>query len=468
MPKVDASAVKNILLMLAPVALLGAMGLLLQKRDPAVFTVKEPFRIFVKQVRLVPVSPGEVRDGYDTKVEVELGARGRATPWWQKGFGGYSSTPEGQVVIKNGPSIRAVGVPWHTRPHIEDREKNPSRWVTSYLLKLAPVPADAGDVRLRHRIQVENSNTRYGPPVWLDTIVRRNGTATQIPTVSRDPQLVLERWIIDEAPPVNRYQGAGKSDWRLSLAFRKKGVLSEAIRHGVGDDLELRDASGKKQMLSGTTMWPTNLHGSYTGGSQSDFDRRRSFIIHEFSDRSAGTPGLKPPVWIEGEASWNKNWPLWIKIPLRDAQGKILLTPRPAPAFRVFSTSVRAATKTEKTWSGNGTDTVVKVLLQASNPQANVSKWDWEGDFSQHVKDASERSYWTFPLNGGSPKQPSSVSYETSHPSQRITLHYALALASIPKSAGALTFHAKISANGSRRVPVSVVVRPSSAVRVGK
>jgi hypothetical protein len=51
------STLKNTLLMVAPVAVLGGLGLLLKNREAAVFTVPGPFRVYIKKVRLVPIKP---------------------------------------------------------------------------------------------------------------------------------------------------------------------------------------------------------------------------------------------------------------------------------------------------------------------------------------------------------------------------------------------------------------------------
>ena len=452
-------------LLLAPIGILAGTAVLLQNQKPAVFKAAGPFQTSLGKVRFVTPFPAEVQDGYDTKIEVEIGARGAAPIWWQKGFGGYSGRGNGKLIAWRGAKskgqkskndqTKVVGIPFHWTPH---RDAKSGRWRAIYLLKLAPIAAKAGEIRLRDRLQIEHQGRKYGRPMWLDMRVRAAGASTAIPAVSRDPKIKLERWVLDEIPPVEDFDAASMTTglkWRLKLWFRKRGPLVAGTDTSVGDNLKVRDARGEEFSFWGTTSWDQPEEGQFqigadpSGSDASENNPRQTSITHDFTyDDSSDT--AKPPLRIQGEASWNKNWPLWIQIPFADKNGKILLSRLPKAPFKVVSAKVRSASKEEKTDSG--ADTTVEIRLQ---PLGNVKIWRWNGHFSQHVLDSKGKKHWEFAFKSGK---------STSFPhfgdeKAQIVVKYPLILGSIPISAGKLTFHTQISANGSARVPVSVVVR---------
>lgn len=455
------SSLKNAILMLAPIGILGATAFLLKNRKPAVFTVAGPFQTFVSHARAIPILPGEVQDGYDTKIEVELGARGAAPMWWQKGFGGYSSQESGQLVARRGEKLKILGAPYRSTPHLDSKTK---KWRAIYLLKLAPLDAKSGEIRLRDRLQIENnSSKKVGKPLWFDVLVRKNGAKTSIPAVSRDPKLVLERWVLDEAAPVENFVPTGISNsakWRLKLWFRKRGPLFDE-NGGVGDNLDVQDARGTKFQFWGNTTWGNVDEdaqmsvGADLASPSNSTDERRSFITHDFT-YDAPNAAPKPPLWIVGEASWNKNWPLWVKIPFADKNGKILFSPRPPAPFKVVSVKSGVASAFDK--KENGADTTVEILVQ---PTIKAKVWRWNGHFSQHVLDSKGKKYWEFAFKGG--KQAVWPNFESLANGQ-IKVKYPLVLKTIPASAGTLKFHAHISANGSARVPIEVVVRSATSL----
>jgi hypothetical protein len=446
-------------LLLAPIGILAGTAILLQNQKSAVFTSVGPFQTSLEKTRFVTPSPAEVQDGYDTKIEVEVGASGKAPIWWQKGFGGYYGQENGRLVArpvpksKNGQKLKVVGVPFGWSPH---RDAESGKWKAIYLLKLAPIASNAGEIRLRDRVQIEYQRTKYGRPMWLDMVVRPAGVSTAIPAVSRDPKIKLERWVLDESPPVENFGPNSVSPgqkWRLRLWFRKRGPMVKNDS-GVNDNLKVRDSRGASFSFWGSTSWHETEDWQFSYGADPfKVNPRQALITHDFTyDDLSRT--AKPPLRIEGEAGWNKNWPLWVQIPFTDKSGKVLLSQLPKAPFKVVSVQARPASKWETSYSG--ADSTVEVRLR---PLGNGKVWRWNGHFSQHVFDSKGKKHWEFAFKTGK-----STSFPNfGNVNQQVIIKYPLILGSIPMSAGKLTFHAQISANGSARVPVSVVVRGAPA-----
>jgi hypothetical protein len=169
-------------------------------------------------------------------------------------------------------------------------------------------------------------------------------------------------------------------------------------------------------------------------------------------------------VWLQTYYSIDKAWPLQLKIPLRDAQGKILYSApasKPAP-FVIESTKLRATNAQEKT--DMGANTALEVTLKYNGPLPvgrEVGQLPWRADFSQHLVDEKGKEYWKFAMPGSQISSSTSWTGSTagSPPERRVKISYYLPLQQMPARLGRLKFHADISLPGTKFVPVDVVVR---------
>lgn len=144
--------------MLAPVAVLGAFGYLLAARKPAVIVPTGPFQPFIRRVQVLPARPIDVFEGYDTRVVVELDARGQLPAWWTKGANSYHSGNSGQLVsVKGGKTASLKTTGHYNSPHVDSSLKG---WVTTYNLKLREVAPQSGQIRLRDTVKFTDDNDR--------------------------------------------------------------------------------------------------------------------------------------------------------------------------------------------------------------------------------------------------------------------------------------------------------------------
>lgn len=451
---------REVLLMLAPVALLGGLGWMLRDRKPAVLTFNKPgpFAPFIKRVQILPARPIDVFDGYDTRVLVELDAHGAKPAWWNKGFGGYESGNAGQVVLgKNGQLKSLARQPYRQTPHLDNETKT---WKAQYLLKLADIAPRAGQIRLRDSIKfinISTSSSKMMAALWLDAPIRAFGTASRTPLVSHQPKLSIEKFWLDEAPPVDSHGATGR--WRTHWTLRKNISLAGEKNDYSGVELRLHLVNKKGQKVG--DMNGSSSSGPYDAENPlvlpTTPDPRRDFQTQDFALDKQAHVSRREPLWLQGEARWGDAWPLVIKIPIRDGAGQMLFAPRNATVpFRVVSVARVAPSSDEK--SDVGADSMVSVVLQGVQPATDLSKWRWEAVYSQHLRDARGKLLWELSFKRG--KSSISPSYTWGTNTNRIEIRYPLVLGSIPASRGKLVFEAQIAANRSVRVPVQVVVRP--------
>jgi hypothetical protein len=448
--------------LLAPVALLAGLGWLLRDRKPAVVTFQKPgpFVAFIKRVQILPARPVDVFDGYDTRVLVEFGAKGQKPAWWIKGFGGYSSRNAGQLVrVKNG-ELRSLGrQPYRDTPHLDSQTQT---WKAQYLLKLADIAPRVGQIRLRDKMEFRGLTTGSSlmKTIWLDAPVRAANTRTPIPRVSHAPGLILKGFSFESAasPRAQGQSGGGgwKGGWRARWVFHKNGTPAEIAKSTSGLSFRVNIVNAHSETLAASRSSQFLGEGNSEEGRASSKplkpDPHREIIIDNYGPTAPPAP--HEPLWLRGQVRCNDAWPLIIKIPIRDATGKMLFTPRNTPApFRVLSVSLVAPSVHEK--NDLGADSTVSVKVQAVPPAADPAKWKWEADFSQHLRDAQGKLLWKMPFKNGQ----SSISPSYIWNANQAEVRYPLVLNLVPASAGKLVFEAQIAVNGSRRVPVKVVVR---------
>lgn len=447
--------------MLAPVVALVGFGWLLRARPPGKITFSGPFQPFIKRVQVLPARPIDVFDGFDTRVLVELDARGRLPAWWSKGFSSYYSTYGGQVArVKNG-QLKSLGRGGtFDSPHLDFKSK---KWVSEYRLNLRAIKPEAGQIRLRDTIKIQDSSQKPHATLWLDVPLRAPGIATKMPQISRVPAVKLESFVLDATPPIQSHDG--QTRWRAKWKLLQNIPLAQAKTHplSVNINVYIVNSRGERMGSVGTqSEGSTDLY-SYPGGtSGAESDSRRHFIVGDYALDWPSVPGAtkippREPLWLQGSIKSGDGWPLAVKIPIRDATGKNLFSPRNSPApFRVLSVAQATPASDEK--KDYGADSIVSVRVQSLKPMVDVSKWKWEADYSQHLRAANGQTLWELPFKGG--KSPIGASYSWGGDLTQMEIRYFLVLGSVPASAGKVVFEAQIAADGSARVPVKIVVRP--------
>jgi hypothetical protein len=448
-------ATRDVMLLTAPAVVLCAVGFALQHNHSLVPRLNEPFRLTLHSSRFEPLTPYEVSEGYDTKVAVVLGHRGAAPAWWGK-QSGYSGTTGGkwQLLFQSNGRTRPVRdknrIPVQPFRWQAAYDNDSNRYSARYLFALRDVPA-GDEIRLRDRLSVEAQSTRTPlcPPVWVDVVARKKGQATSLPRVSRNSGLKLEHYEIDRTPPVVTQNQAPQ--WRVRVLLRRgKFEPPTPARQAVGAHFEVCDARGDYVSTYGSQ------ETGDSGLSSGELSSRQKVHQADFYFDPANPPPAGA-LWIKGRASLGTGWPLRMRFPFRDHNGRVRLTPRAQPAFLIVSAS--AVPPVTEGARQCGADALVKVVVQAiGTPAKPMQKWEWQADYSQHVADASGKRYWIFPFKDGA--QTAWPEFSSSgQVKNQIIIYYALKLSHIPRTAGTLTFKAMISANGSQRVPVQAVVR---------
>ncbi len=447
-------SLRDTLLMLAPVAVLGIFGWLLSARKPAVIRPLGPFQPFIQRVQVLPSRPVDVFDGYDTRVIVEFGARGRLPSWWSSGGNSYSSGDGGQLVHVKGAFTASLGRRgYFDSPHRDFKSKN---WVSTYYLKLRNISPRSGQIRLRDTLKFTDRTNKVLTQLWLDAPVRADGVAAKFPAVSHDACVKIEKFSIDSTPPIESHDGVER--WRVKWTVLENIPRAGAENNSLGVNMNVDIVNGQRVQVGSEGRSEFSSQDSGEIGFTPNNEPRRNYITEDYS-LGLGVTAAKPkePLWLQGSIRFGDKWPLAVKIPLRDGAGKMLFTPRTATVpFRVVSVAKVVPTPDEV--KNSGADAIVSVLLQAWNASADVSKWQWETNYSQHVQSSQVGEFWEFPFTSGKAVMGLTSIWRSDN--SCIELRYPMVLKSIPASAGKLAFHADVAAGGSRRVPVEVTLRP--------
>jgi hypothetical protein len=439
---------RELVWMVVPVLFLGGVGYLLRNRQPAVLMTPGPFEPYVKAWRSLPPHPANAADGYDTRIEVELAAHGKTPVWWGQNSAGRTGATRGKLVRRQGNKTAVLAIqPFGWSPCRGDD----GRWTVEYLLRRRDLNAIQGEIRLRDSVLFQPSTGAWTPTVPLDIPIRKPGERVSMPTVDWAPHLILERYTLDQVPPVMT-QGKGQRA-TLTLYFRKRGALQLAQKYSVSPQISVRDASGNS-WTAGASM-----SSLYIRGKGQERDPYRDGWQVDLHYQSILTPGPevhpKLPLSLKIRANWNDYWPLQKLIPFKDAQGKIVCTPRlPAP-FAVGETRVQRVSGQR-----NGVDHVVRLPL-VPHPGATMPAggWDTQGSYSQHLVDEHGREYWNLHYSNGAKPIPSMKMPGNGF----VEIDYPLAFNDIPASAGKLTFKAEVRTESSARVPINVVVRDGTS-----
>jgi hypothetical protein len=450
---------REVLFLLGPVVVLCGIALLLPNMSSLLRFINEPFRLTVQGTQLETLTPREVSEGYDTKIAVIIGRRGRPPAWWgkQNGYSGgnggnwqiryFSQGKTRTVLHKNGYEVDSFG--WEPA---YNKEKD--LYVARYLCALRDIPA-GDEIRLRDRVSIQDSSTNKPlcAPVWIDAVMRNKGKTATLPRVSKDSGVRIERYELDQAPPVETQNQAPR--WRARFYLRRKYPrLTNLAKENIRADIEVCDANENHVSSYGSYGQDYN---EFSPGEPHQVAENRNPQVYQYSFYFE--PSVPPPpgaLRVQISAATGDRWPQKLRIPFRDRNGRIFFTPRPNPNFHIVSARVAAPDSDQS----SGADSQVEIVVQAlGNSAKPIDKWKWEASYSQHVADAKGKRYWQFPFSDGA--QISSPSFSTSTSiKDKMTITYPLNLSRIPKNAGRLVFKTTLGANGSQRLPVQIVVRP--------
>jgi hypothetical protein len=320
--------------------------------------------------------------------------------------------------------------------------------VARYLTGVAKVPQHLGAIILEAQIApVDNNDKPLCKPLRFQHALRKKGEIAQVPKVSKDPQIKLEKVVVDDMPLADKKANNSSADTRLFFTFRYSGP--ESGRHFVSCQGEVFDEKGNPHPIGqGSSL------GAFDGLGKTDPQLKRVTIDLELAKvpRSAGRLVYKT------EAYANNGWPLTFDIPLRDDKGRILKTLRTPAPFSIQNIVVRAADAEET--KETGADVVVEANLLYKGQDA-AQNMQWQGDFSPHLVDEKGKEYWTFktPYPVGPQPMGAGIGYTETPYNKRITMSYGVPLNQVPSTAKRLKFKAEISVGNSARVPFEVMLR---------
>jgi len=301
---------------------------------PAAPKQPAPFALIVQEVQFVPVSPYEVADGYDTKVVVVLDHVGPTPSWWggsndNLGVGSYADEA---LYYQMGVRRQRARPPdsW-TAPFlwapIWDEARQ--RYVATYLVDLAHVPAHSGPVMLRGHLAVGMMRFQQKPlsPAILVSIpVRRPGQVVFVPPVSHDPMLTIEDVQMTKYTQAKRVFNGG-TDTRVLVMLQYSGPVP-LINPGC--------ATGYPQLTDDYHHEIVPRSMSYHGmrdladGSNGKIPRGRRFQI-EYGIQSMPEFAKSKTVTLTDFASAYNNWPLSYHLVLHDAKNSLWTTPGKKP-----------------------------------------------------------------------------------------------------------------------------------------
>ena len=184
-------------------------------------SLQQPSAFYAESIRFMSLSPAEVADGYDKKVEVVLNLKGAQPTWWNKQNGAAGSYNKGdKLVLRRDSKQRSLHCPAFVRAPYYDSERE--RYVAHYLLNLTRLAPNRDDVVLHANLAVGmmGQTPAVSPVVPIRFVVRRGGEIVKTPQVSRKTGLEVERVLVQSIPPAER--GNTGCDTLVRVLFKRK------------------------------------------------------------------------------------------------------------------------------------------------------------------------------------------------------------------------------------------------------
>jgi len=452
-------SLKEVLMLLAPCLLLAVFALAMRNRGGNTIDLNKHFALTMEKYEFEPVTPREVSQGYSAKLKVILNHVGPTPAWWRKVSRGVGTNNSGRLIYSNADQSRPVLMPpnfkyefdimlWHPQYDVAT-----DRYIAKFLIPLARVPAQKANVVLKSKVVIGDQNgKKQCAPLPLIIVLRKAGEPIKIPRVSTNPLLVVKKIEIVELGPVDRQPDGYDTELRILLRYtgaidgEEDPIKSMPIGSG-----EIVDADGQRPSLSSM-----EYGGQFSGLPDLPYTRTMSMRTSLATiPRSAGA------LFFIADYSLKDEWPLHVRIPIRNAKGQRLLTQKRGAWSRLQLLSALVAPANSINLE-EGCDTTVSIALRYSGvlPTGGIEKMRWTTSWSEHLIDEKGKKYWTFNYLADGVNGVGGMFFEyQSSKGNTYTTQYSFPLNQIPSSAGRVWLKAEIAVGNNAFLPVSVLVR---------
>ncbi|HEY0076209.1 MAG TPA: hypothetical protein VGB77_19055 [Abditibacteriaceae bacterium] len=327
---------REVLWMLLPCLLLLGAGWFLARptKSPAPVAVvsTEPFRLQIKSIKKMPITPHDVEDGYDTKIRVLLGHKGK-TPaqWGDYNFANFFS--DSRVTIQRaGKWVRLLDVEKAFKGHgirtgVHGFQKEQNAYQFDYQLRLRDIPASYGALTFETDLFTRSGGRGYSvvgadsfkflrksgvPSVRASLTARQAGETIQLPPVSRDPQITVRKVVVRPLTTKEKFE-APACDTKVHFHVFYSGPLSQKEFTGLNvnvdhsDSVYLQDATGKQYTFN--TLQTTRSDETET--------KRRQIV--GFYINLQQVPKRNGKVTLHAELRVGDNRPLKVQATVRPA-----------------------------------------------------------------------------------------------------------------------------------------------------
>jgi hypothetical protein len=455
-------------LMFAPVLVLLVVGWFLRDKRSTYTPLRTsgPLQTVVTDIKLVPLKPMEVAEGFDTKVEISLALEGGAPakkigePGIAPGLKnvrltGLLSKPN--HVLKDDEVAVEIGKHrWKLNQQLGVRDVNKvtlclplAKWKrssTPLVLKGDLVSDLSFETKTPRATRISGA----GPmrPVPFQFVVRAANQVVTPPHFSRDTKMTIESPRKYYRRSSERFNGKTIPIMYVTVPLRyEPSWLGNSKPTMHISQPYLVDERGHRYT---ELRWGRSLEPIRFGSpSFNDTDNKVTTIFEVPVDQiplSAGQLTLKAYI------SCNDNWPVAISTVVRTKAES--LPPKPSP-FTVAKVIVGSPEYNRK-------DTQVELWLRFKGKQL-LGEGDNSRvitDWSQHLVDAKGKEYTEFPT---APDEFTGIGCSPPIFDAKTRLYrvaYSFPLKTVPRTAGRLIFKAEIGLRGYKFLPVSVVVRP--------
>jgi hypothetical protein len=324
---------RELLWMILPCIALTLIAIALRGRRGAnLLHDNDDFALVVEKVERDTPTPEEVAKGYDSRLTIVLNHRGPKPGWWGKSLGYAGQYAGARLMFKDGGALHPVKLPpdfkrpakvflWHPR---WDSERE--RYVARILMHLSDVPPRPGSIVAEAQLQVkDNFQKPLSAPLRVAPTAREAGEVIKTPLVSRNPGCKVERIEVEPllSPIELRHRAATspRADTRVTITL----LADKDIRKSEGGGVigTLRDEHGGKWRIVGASSG--SFRAKESDPRSESLSNRRYGLSFDCVLKSI--PARAGRVWLETETSLNTAWPISIRIPVRDAQGKIIYSP---------------------------------------------------------------------------------------------------------------------------------------------
>lgn len=314
-------------LLLLPCVALGGFAWWQKGRKP--LKTSDLLSPIVEQAQLVPVSPRDVYDGYDTKFVLKAKPP-PAFPAYVAVSSNFSQTDLTGTTLHFRQNGRDIVLPTSNRKLFQRTLSNGDSTTTTLRMRLRDLPTSSAATVLRGKVVtthfaqittngVTRNVNRTSRVVPISVVVRPANQRVKLPEVSRFRPFVLESI---KAKTGDIFDGAGQiiADTTVNVIFRFTDSAHSDVVPFL-DNVRVTDEHGKKyqSFVTSVTRVPASIMWSGISAQDSTDGKcgqQLSFPIG-FIPKSAGQ------VTFRAEVSVDDCWPLPISIVVRNRDGSI-------------------------------------------------------------------------------------------------------------------------------------------------